>query len=536
MERWSVETATRSGQFPARMETTQPPATARPAIRWWPGMLLLVAGVISIVWVRLQTDWPFQRRNLTTIQIATITGMLLVVWWTFLSRAPGRLRLGVTFGLLGAFLVAAGLFRVRGMSGDLAPIIEFRWTTTATATSVSSPAPAHSLATNTSDFPQFYGPNRDGVLAGPALATNWTAQPPGILWRQPVGAGWSGFAIVGELCLTQEQRGEEECVVARALATGAELWRHADRARFGNTVAGEGPRATPTVVSNRVYTLGSTGLLNCLDFATGQRLWQRDVVKDSSGKVPMWGATSSPLIVNGLVIVHGGEAGSHSLLAYHATDGSPAWKAGTTSSYSTPILATLAGAPQVVAFNDGSVSGHDPQTGDVLWQRPWGNGNVVCASPVLVSSNRVLFSSGYGVGAELLEITRRTNGSLTAERVWKSIRMKAKFAHLFIRDESVFGLDDGILACVNLTDGSQRWKEGRYGHGQGLLVGDHYLLMSEGGELVLLQPTPAAPNELARFRVFNSKTWNPPALAGDLLLVRNDREAVCLRLPVAGSK
>jgi outer membrane protein assembly factor BamB len=187
----------------------------------------------------------------------------------------------------------------------------------------------------------------------------------------------------------------------------------------------------------------------------------------------------------------------------------------------------------VVAFNDRSVSAHDPQTGDVLWQRPWGNGNVVCASPLIVSSNRVLFSSGYGVGAELLEITRRTNGSFAADRVWKSIRMKAKFAHLFIRDESVFGLDDGILACVNVADGSQRWKEGRYGHGQGLAVGEHYLLMSEGGELVLLQPTPVAPNELARFRVFNSKTWNPPALAGDLLLVRNDREAACLRLPVA---
>ena len=507
-------------------------STQRP-IRIWPGVLLTLLGAVAIIWVHAQADWAFQKRNLTTIQILTITGMLLVVWWTFFSRAPRRLRLSITFSLLGVFILAASLFRIRGMSGDMAPIIEFRWTATApvkpTTTSTQSAA---GIATDQAAFPQFYGPDRNGVLAGPALATNWTAQPPQILWRQPVGAGWSGFAVVGDICITQEQDGEEECVTARSLSTGLEFWRHRDRARFGNTVAGEGPRATPTIASNRVFTFGSTGLLNCLDFATGRQLWQRDVMRDSAGKVPMWGATSSPLIVSNLVVVHGGETGSHSLFAYHIEDGAPAWRAGTSSSYSTPILATLAGTPQIVAFNDGSVSGHNPQTGDVLWSRPWGNGNVVCASPVMVSSNRVLFSSGYGVGAELIEIIRRTNGSFTADRIWKSIRMKAKFSHLFIREDSVFGLDDGILACVNLADGSQRWKEGRYGHGQGLVVGVHYLLMAEGGELVLLQPTSAAPNELARFRVFNSKTWNPPALVGDLLLVRNDREAVCLRLPV----
>jgi outer membrane protein assembly factor BamB len=150
-----------------------------------------------------------------------------------------------------------------------------------------------------------------------------------------------------------------------------------------------------------------------------------------------------------------------------------------------------------------------------------------------VSSNRVLFSSGYGVGSELLEMGQRADGRIAVERVWKSLRMKAKFAHVCIRDGCVFGLDDGVFACVDLVDGSQKWRQGRYGHGQGLLAGDLYLLMSESGELVLLRPTPLAPNELARFRVFNSKTWNPIALSGDLLLVRNDREAVCLRLSLA---
>ncbi|MEY4387121.1 MAG: hypothetical protein RLY20_2404 [Verrucomicrobiota bacterium] len=509
------------------------PNPPRP-FRWWPGGALVLGAVAALAWVRAQVEWPFQKRNLTSYEILVVTAILLLVWWTFFSRVANRLRLSVTFGLVGFGLACAALFRLTGMSGDMMPIVEFRWAAKplAVQTTDAGLTPPPAKASTASSFPQFYGPNRDGVLAGPPLATNWTLLPPEIVWRLPVGAGWSGFVVSDSICLTQEQQGEEECVFARELLTGRELWRHADRARYQTTIAGEGPRATPTIVSNRVFSLGSTGWLNCLDLASGELIWSRDVVKESGGKVPQWGATSSPLLVGDLVIVHGGEGGSASVFAFRAADGTLAWKGGTGPSYSTPVLAMLSGVPQVLAFNDGSVSGLNPTNGATLWQRPWGNGNVVCATPLVVSSNRVLFSSGYGVGAELLELSRRTNGGLNVERIWKSIRMKSKFAHMFQKDGCLFGLDDGIFACVNLADGSQKWKEGRYGHGQGLLVGGLYLLMAESGELVLLQPTPEAPNELGRFRVFNSKTWNPIALAGDLLLVRNDREAVCLRLKV----
>ena len=515
----------------------QPPT--RP-IRWWLGVRIGLLGAAVILGVRLQGDWPFQKRNLITLEVLMVTTVALLIWWTFLSRAPARLRLRVTFGLMGMALIWGALFRVRGVSGDLAPIVEFRWAgrPSSPASPMGSPAnlvstlPPHPASTHAA-FPQFYGPNRDGVLPGPRLATNWTADPPEVVWRQATGVGWSGFAIAGDVCLVQEQRGPDECVIARSLATGAQLWAHTDAARYHTLIAGEGPRATPTVAGQRVFTFGATGILNCLDLATGARIWSRDVVRESGGKTPEWGATSSPLLVEDLVIVHGGEGGSHSLFAFRIADGTPAWKGGTDPSYSSPISARLADVPQVLAFNQRDISGHDPKSGATLWQRPWGNGNVVCALPLVVSSNRVLFSSGYGVGAELLEISRKPSGTLSVERLWKSIRLKAKFAHLFHREGCVFGLDDGVLACVDLRDGSLRWKEGRYGHGQGLLVGDLYLLMAESGELVLLRPTPAAPNELARFRVFHSKTWNPLALAGDRVLVRHDREAACLRLKLA---
>ena len=491
---------------------------------------------LAIAWVRGQDEWPFQKRNLAVAQIVIVSGILLLVWWTFLSRAPNRLRLSITFGAVGLVVLGAALFRIRGMSGDLRPIIEFRWA--GQPEFQTSPASNTNLITTETtvrpSFPQYLGPNRDGVLSGPKLETNWLAHPPEILWRQKVGAGWSGFVIVGDIAVTQEQRGEDDCVVAYELLTGKQLWLHANKARYDTVIAGEGPRATPTIVSNRVFTCGGTGILNCLDLASGKLLWSRDLMAESGGKIPQWGYTGAPLVVDALVIAHGGEEISQSLLAFHVEDGKRVWVGGNSGpSYSAPRFATLADVPQILSFNDGSVSAHHPATGATLWEKPWGNGNVVCAAPVVISSNQVLFSSGYGVGAELLEISQATSNRLTARLVWKSIRMKAKFAHLFAREGNLYGLDDGIFACVNLTDGSQRWKEGRYGHGQGLLVDDLYLLMAESGELVLLNPTPEAPNELARFRVFSSKMWNPPALAGNLLLVRNDQEAVCLRLKIA---
>lgn len=497
-------------------------------------MVVLLLAWAVILWVRGQDEWPFQKRNLETAKVVIIMTILLLVWWTFFSRAASRLRLGVTFGVIGIVVLCATLFRIQGVSGDLVPIVEFRWAKKEAPVEGSQAKSQLPGVSTQVSFPQFYGPNRDGVLRAPRLDAKWSVNPPDILWRVNVGAAWSGFAVAEGLAITQEQRGETECVVAYDLASGKEIWRHSDPARYYTTIAGEGPRATPTVVSNRVFAFGATGILNCLELATGRRLWTRDVVKESGGKVLQWGCSSSPLVTDGLVVVHGGERAGRSLFAFRVTDGLPAWSGGNDdASYASPSLVTLADAPQILAFNDGSVSGHDPVSGVTLWQRRWGNGNVVCSAPVVVGPNRVLFSSGYGVGAELLEIERADSGKFAVSPVWKSIRMKAKFAHLFVRNGFLYGLDDGIFACVDLADGSQRWKEGRYGHGQGLLVADTYLLLAESGELVLLRPTSEAPHELARMRVFDSKTWNPPALAGDLLLVRNDQTAACLRMKLA---
>ena len=510
-------------------------------IRWLPGIVIAIAGASAVAILRVLDVWPYeQMRSLWLLGTVSGASLLLLVWWFFLSRAPRAARV-VTLAAIVAFFV---VFKYRGMTGDFIPLFESRFSKHGANAALGG----KSAMSTRADFPQAFGPDRDARLDGPALDADWNAHPPQVLWRQKVGAAWSGFAITGDRALTMEQDGEDEAVTCRDITTGAELWRSTSPGHFSAGIAGEGPRTTPSVHGSRVFTLGATGSLRCLDLATGKKIWSRDITADAGVAVPTWGFSSSPLLHDGKVIVSAGcktddgkpvaGAPATSLLAYDAATGEPVWKAGSRPvNYSSPFLLGLAGREQIVMFNSEAITAHDPATGEVLWEHPWGKGLPHVARPIPVGSNRVLFSSGYGVGGALLEITRGTDGKLAATEVWKQIKFQAKFSNLVERGGFVYGVSDGSFACLDLKDGNVRWKGGRYGHGQGLLVGEHYLQMTEiPGELVLLRPTPDAPNELARFRVFDEKTWNPLALSGDLLLVRNDREAACIRLPLAAAK
>lgn len=505
--------------------------------RWWPGLCLMAVSALGTLGILQHEAWAFQERYIAVGKLLSLNLSLLVLWWTFWSGVPERTR---KTGLLSVFALLYGwplFIRFEGMSGDWLPHLRFRFLSVAPPVAVLGRAPVDSIVTlhphGPHDFPQWRGPTRDGVLNGPRFVSDWTNSPPVLVWRRGVGAACSGFAIAGDFAVTQEQRGDQETVVAYHLASGRELWVHTDPGHYSTPTGGEGPRATPTLSLGFVYAHGALGRLNCLRLLTGGLVWTRQVIGRDE-QVPEWGAASSPLVIDEKVVVHGGEKSHRSLRAFRATDGTPLWESGTHDpSYASASVAVLAGVTQILAFNDRSISGHSPADGAILWEKPWGNGNVVCAAPLIIGPERVLFSSGYGVGSELLELHRTDGGAhLRASTVWKSTRLKSKFAHLFRIGETLYGLDDGIMSAVDLRDGSQRWKEGRYGHGQGLLVGAQYLLMAESGELILMHPTPGGPSVQARLQVFNARTWNPIAAAGPLLLARNDTEAVCLRLAV----
>jgi outer membrane protein assembly factor BamB len=490
--------------------------------------VIVVLASVAIVVLWAVPEMQRQQRYIRTAIVLIFCGLLLVLWLLFLSRLRWSVRLTGLAVVVIAVVGARFSLRIRGVNGDLLPIIEARWKARSSLAVTPSSATAVKPVKSKEEFPQLYGPTRNGVLPGPEIASNWNEVPPEILWRQPVGAAWSGFAVKDGLAVTLEQRGRKECVVAYDLLTGSNLWTHADEARYSTTIAGEGPRSTPTISSNRVYTFGATGNLTCLDLPSGNVIWSKNLAKEHEAHVPDWGFASSPLVVDEIVIVAvGGLAGS--LGAYSAENGKAVWTSGKGGpDYSSPIVLMLLGRPQVLLFA-GRVTSQE-LNGKGLWSYPWPGEHPHISLPLAISSNLVFVSSGYGTGSELVQVSTNAEGKWSAERVWKSMAPKSKFGPLFHVGDCVYGLDDGIFSCVELKTGQRKWKDGRYGHGQGLLVGDSILLTTEKGDIVLVQPDPEKLVELARFKVFDDKTWNPPALAGEYLLLRNDKEAACLKL------
>lgn len=456
-----------------------------------------------------------------------------------LSTEPRRALLIITI-LLGCGLFTA--LRTGGMSGDGDEDLHWRWTPTPEerllALANDQPVGRPSIVVGAKTdviWPGFRGPERNGVVHGLRIATDWSHTPPAELWRRPIGPAWSSFAVGGGLLYTQEQRGPDEEVACYSVSTGQPVWRHHDTARFWESNGGAGPRATPTVGDGRVYTLGATGIVNSLDATDGKLIWSRNAADDTGAKVPMWGFAGSPLVVGDLVIV----ATAGRLVAYDRVTGEQRWlgpEGG--GGYSSPHLATIDGVKQVLLLNGAGATSVEPATGNELWKYAWRSDGVV--QPALTGDGDILIGSGsglgdIGVGVRRIAVAHGTGGWTTQER-WTSSGLKPYFNDFVIHKGNAFGFDGGILACISLADGKRQWKGGRYGHGQVIALADQDVLvvLSETGQLALVAAKPDEFKELARLPSIQGKTWNHPALAGDILLARNGEEMVAYRLPSPG--
>jgi outer membrane protein assembly factor BamB len=388
-------------------------------------------------------------------------------------------------------------------------------------------------ARSRADWPGFRGPHRDDRVTGVRIKTDWASSPPVELWRRPVGPGWSSFAVGDGLLYTQEQRGDFEVVACYNTTTGEPVWTHRDAARFWESNAGAGPRATPTLRDGRVYTFGATGIVNALDAGNGAVLWTRNAASDTGTKIPGWGFSSSPLVVDDLVIV----AAAGRLAAYDRATGDPRWRGPDGGgSYSSPHLVTIDGVAQVLLLSNAGATSVAPSDGAVLWKHSWPGSSIL--QPALTADGGVLITTGSaagGIGTRRLAVAHGPGGWTVGE-VWTSSGLKPYFNDIVVHDGYAFGFDGGILACIGLQDGKRNWKGGRYGYGQLLLLSDQDLLLvlSEEGELALVAAAPGQFTEIARFPAMEGKTWNHPVLAGDILLVRNGREMVAFRLSLAG--
>ncbi|MBL8290534.1 MAG: PQQ-binding-like beta-propeller repeat protein [Bryobacterales bacterium] len=528
----------------------------------WPdrvgAVLLMVAGLFvtsRLLHVSIATGSMGMVFPIYAIPALSLAFVASVVASRGLAAGPRRALMAAVI------LVACGfwvLLRTDGITGDFHSQFHWRWTKTAEQQLVAKtatvpekttdkpepplvraePAPAPVAPPTVEIRPQwpgFRGPARDNTIRGVRISADWTASPPEKLWRHPVGPGWSSFAVQGDRFYTQEQRGDDEIVACYRVGSGELVWTHRDAARFWESNGGAGPRATPTLHNGRVYTFGATGILNSLDARNGKVVWSRNAAADTEKKVPSWGFAGSPLVVGDAVIV----AAAGRLAAYDLALGKVRWlgPAGG-AGYSSPHLATIGGQTQVLLVNGAGIVAVAPADGTLLWKHEWPGDGII--QPALIADGDVLIGSGSGLGDGSKTGTLRFKvaqgpSGWTVEERWTSIGLKPYFSDFVVHNGHAYGFDGSILACIDLQDGKRKWKGGRYGHGQLVLLPDQDLLLvlSEEGELALVKATPDQFTELARLPAIEGKTWNHPVLAGNILLVRNSEEMAAFRVSLA---
>jgi outer membrane protein assembly factor BamB len=462
-------------------------------------------------------------------------GVLFDVRWRWQPTAEERLLADVTDGAVKDEPAAPAPAVVQPASGPAPPPATDAAAApdpSAPAAAASEPSPA-AAPSRAPEWPGFRGPERNGVVRGVRIATDWAAAPPVELWRQRIGPGWGSFAVDGDLIYTQEQRGDDEIVACYRLSTGEPVWRHRDPVRFYESNAGAGPRGTPTLSGGRVYAMGATGVLNALDAGTGAVIWSRPTATDTKIGVPDWGFSSSPLVIDGVVIV----ATAGTLAAYDAGSGAPRWVGQQQGfSYSSPHRVTVNGVTQVLMLTAPGVVSVAPADGALLWEHGWEGGSIV--QPAVTADGDILISVLGGTGGSGVRRlgVARTAGTWTVQERWTSNGLKPYFNDYVVHRGHAYGFDGSILSSIDLADGTRKWKGGRYGAGQMILLAEQDLLLvvSEEGGLALVAATPDKFTEIARAPAIEGKTWNHPVLVGNTLLVRNGEEMAAFRL--VGSK
>lgn len=568
-------------------------------LRIWPVVLLLLGmGVTKLLPILTQND--SEEFMLISVFMPMLFGALIVICWVAFSRARwferliGFLGFGlaiaiawlasdktmhgpafVVLGPLGAagFGIAAllfsrtlsakrtfvavatailgfgvlTLFRSDGMWGDGSMGLSWRW----------EKSPEEILVANlesnpnidrkkysddqleqwlrTPEWSQFRGPGNTGRQTGVSFSSDWSTGPK-LLWKVPVGPGWSSFAVAGNLLFTQEQLGDNETVSCFAADTGETIWKQQITERFFDPLGGPGPRATPTLSNGMLFAQSATGLVQRLDPKTGKLIWSKDIKKIADREPPYWGFSSSPLVVGQQVIVYAGGEDGKGVLSLDVENGELQWsaKAGT-HSYSTPQLTTLHDRDCVLMLTDFGLNIIDSESGEQLLDYQWQHGEYRATQPQVVDGNSILMPTQTLGTRRIRVLQTEPGGPFVAEEEWTSLQLKSDFNDFVIFANNAYGFDGRIFVSIDLATGKRNWKGGRYGKGQVLLLSDSAMLLvvSESGELVLLNATPESHQEVAKFQALNERTWNHPVVVGDRLFVRNSEEAACYILPVA---
>jgi outer membrane protein assembly factor BamB len=575
-----------------------PPDTQNEPLRLWPA-LALVFIIVLCRYVPPFIEGASSQYWMVPIFFPMLGSVLMLIWWVAGSRATGREKLIGFFGSivavtlivllshttmrglitsyltlplgmvgfgLGAYFNSGKeskqrirgiliwstlamsitlLLRNEGITGDYAFDLKPRWSSasdTVTWNTAKSPfpnvpslSPEVDKAITSAEWPGFRGTDRMGHTKTPKLATDWKANPPKLLWKKPVGAGWSSFAVAGSYAFTQEQRGAYEVTVCYDVNTGSEWWSQQREARFDEPMGGPGPRSTPTLADGAVFVASPSGVLQRLKAGTGEVVWQQDFKKLAGRDPPMWGYASSPLVTHSLVIIFAGGKDNKGVMAFDAATGQARWSVACgPESYSSPQLSKVLGEDTLLMLTNDGLLLLDPATGKVRLNYAWKFAGYRALQPTVIGDDVVLLPTPMSEGTRAIRLSKKEE-QLVAEDLWTSKHMKPDFTELIAHKGYLYGIDGSMFGCVDLKTGTRVWKDGRYGKGEAVLLesADQILISAENGRVVLLQADPTAHKELTSFQALKGKTWNHPVLVGDKLLVRNGSEAACYALPIA---
>ncbi len=355
---------------------------------WFP-VAVVVLAVVAMVCAKTVSSPHLDAgmRRLIILIVAAAALVAIAAWFFFMAGLSRRVRVIAALVLAAAAVFFATSVRRVEFSGDMEPTFDFRWTPDRMAVleehrtqraSEQGETPIADLShveIGPYDVLEYRGPHRDGIVPGPPLRRDWSGQPPKRLWRQPVGGGYASFLVVGPALVTIEQRRNKEAIVAYEADSGREIWVHEYPALFSEPLGGDGPRATPTYHDGRIYSLGATGVLACLDFATGKEIWSFNILKENGCANLDWAMSGSPLVYDGVLLVNpGAQKGtddSRSIVAYDIADGQRRFAGGhSKAGYASPMLATLQGVEQVLVFDGGGLAGFDPHDARELWRVP----------------------------------------------------------------------------------------------------------------------------------------------------------------------
>ena len=376
------------------------------------------------------------------------------------------------------------------------------------------------MAQSAANWPQWRGPNRDGISKETGLLKQWPAEGPPLVWKATgAGRGYSSFSISNGRMYTMGLRGDREFVVAFDVATGKEVWATPHGSAAYRNDRGDGPRGTPTIDGDRIYALGGNGDLSAIEAKSGKVIWSKNVLKDFGGSNIRWGISESPLVMGNKLLVNAGGPGA-SIVALNKSNGAVIWKSQSDEAgYSSAIPFEVNGATQVVFFTAERAVGLDPNDGKLLWDYARPSNNVANVATPIVRANRVFISSDYGTGGGVVEIKPDNK----AQEIWFTKEMRNHHSSSVLIGDYLYGFSSAILTAMKFDTGEIAWKDRSVGKGSLVFADGHLYLFSENGVVGLAEATPTGYKEKGRFKIQQDSlpTWTHPVVAGGRLYLRD---------------